>query len=408
MISGGFMRRVIVTAGVRLFAVRATVAPPFVAFIAGWSLLAWRAPGGWAAVFDPATFTRRDAFQYLKIARHGYHATTNCAAMGPGVHLCGNVTWFPGYPGLIRVVAVSGLRYAAAGLVIAWVCWYLTLLMIWVLSAHGKATSRTPTRWAALMLAAFFPGQVYFGALFPISLVTFAMLLCVYLATRPQTVAGAFAAGLVAGAAYPLAVAMTPGLGVGAVLAASRRTRVVMVSGAAGVLAGVIAVLTYAQLAVGKWDAYFITEREEYGVRLHNPLTTLLHRDDELANPTTSALHTITAQRVLIAALVAAALVAQLPLVVRAARGFLSRKPGHPRIDVTKLADLALLGTGCVAWAIPYVGGGVLSIYRSEAIVIVLVPLLRRLPAWLVAAAVAAAVVIAYEMAPLFFANTLV
>jgi hypothetical protein len=402
------MRRVIVAVGARLFAVRATVTPPLAAFLAGWSVLAWQAPGGWAAVFDPAAFTRRDAYQYLKIARHGYRATTNCAAMGPDVHLCGNVTWFAGYPGLIRVVAVSGLRYAAAGLVIAWVCWYLTLLMIWVLSAASKATSRTPTRWACLMLAAFFPGQVYFGALFPISLVTFAMLLCVYLATRPQTVAGTFAAGVAAGAAYPLAIAMAPGLGVGALLAASRRTRVVMATGAAGVLAGVVAVLAYAQVSVGKWDAYFITERQEYGVRLHNPLVTLLHRGDELANPTTSALRTVTAQRWLATAVVLAAVVAQLPLVVRAARSMLGRLPGRRRIDATNLADLALLGAGCLAWAIPYVGGGDLSIYRSEAIVIVMVPLLRRLPAWLVAAAAAAAVVIAFEMAPLFFANALV
>jgi hypothetical protein len=64
--------------------------------------------------------------------------------------------------------------------------------------------------------------------------------------------------------------------------------------------------------------------------------------------------------------------------------------------------------TGSFAWLIPYVGGGDLSIYRSEACLIVLVPLLRRVPWWLVAAAAIAAGLIANQMAPLFFANRLV
>ena len=397
------MRRVIATARARLSAARDDLWPPLVAFVAGWSLVALRAPGRWTAVFDPQTFTHRDAFQYLKIARHGYHATTNCAGLHqPGVHLCGNVTWFPGYPGVIRVVAVSGLRYAVAGLLIAWVCWYLTLLMVWVLS--GGTTSRTPTRWACLALAAFFPGQVYFAAIFPISLVTFAMLLCVYwcaraphLLRRVDYLRG-FATGFVAAASYPLAIALAPGLGVGMLAARSRRIRLAMAWALGGALLGVAGVLTYAQLATGRWNAYFITEREEYGVHTHNPITTLVARYHQFRHPATSLLRVTTTQGAFVTVLVVVGIASQLPLLLRALRR-------RAELDG---ADVVLLVTGCVAWLIPYVGGGDLSIYRSEACLIVLVPLLRRVPWWLVAAAAIAAGLIANQMAPLFFANRLV
>ncbi|MDQ1464722.1 MAG: hypothetical protein QOC73_1663 [Actinomycetota bacterium] len=398
------MRPMIAAARARFSGARADLWPPLVAFLAGWSLVALRAPGRWTAVFDPQTFTHRDAFQYLKIARHGYQATTNCAGVPrPDVHLCGNVTWFPGYPGVIRVVAVTGLRYAVAGLLIAWVCWYLTLLMVWVLS--GGNASRTPTRWACLALAAFFPGQVYFAAIFPISLVTFATLLCVYWCARaPQLLRRVdylrgFATGFVAAASYPLAIALAPGLGVGALAVRSRRVRLAMLWALGGVLLGVAAVLIYAQLATGRWNAYFITERQEYGVRTHNPITTLLDRYHRFRHPATSLIRVTTAQGAFVTVLVVVVIASQLPLLVRVLR---------KRAAAVDAADLVLLATGCVAWLIPYVGGGDLSIYRSEACLIVLVPLLRRVPWWLVAAAAIAAGLIANQMAPLFFANRLV
>ena len=197
-----------------------TFGPPFIALLAGWSLIASRAPKGWTSVFNPKTFNRWDAGQYLSIAKHGYRASTHCN-ISPTVHLCGNITWFPGYPGLIRMLASAHVGsthvgYLAAALAIAWTCWYLTLLMVWVLSARA-AKGGTARRVACLALAAVFPGQVYFAALFPISLVTFAVLLCIWLATRTAIATRATAvrssiAGVIAGLAYPLAMAAAPAL----------------------------------------------------------------------------------------------------------------------------------------------------------------------------------------------------
>jgi len=377
----------------------ATFGPPFAALLAGWCLIASRAPKGWTSMFNPATFNHWDAGQYLSIAKHGYHASTHCN-IAPTVHLCGNVTWFPGYPGLIRLVATFHVGYLAAALVVAWICWYLTLLMVWVLSTDKGRRGGTSRGLACLALAAVCPGQVYFAALFPISLVTFTVLVCIWLATRTSfatraTGVRSSVAGVIAGLAYPLAMAAVPALVVSAFIARGRQRRAVMLASAAAIVGGFGFMLAYAQLSVGKWNAYFISEREEYGVGAHNPLVFLTTRYHQLLHPSSSALRGITQQGALATLLVVVAIVVTIPALVRARRA-------------TDLTDLALLGTACVAWLIPYVGGGALSIYRSEACLIVLVPLLRRLPVWAIVALAGAAAVIAFKMAPLFFSGALV
>ena len=373
-----------------------TFAPPFAALLAGWLLIASRAPKGWTSLFDPATFNHWDAGQYLSIARHGYRASTHCN-IAPTVHLCGNITWFPGYPGVIRLLTVAHIGYLAAALAIAWSCWYLTLVMVWLLS-RDKDGSGTSRGVACLALAAVFPGQVYFAALFPISLVTFAVLLCIWLATRTSfatraTVVRSSVAGVIAGLAYPLAMAAAPALLVSALVA--RRGRRVMLAGAAAIIGGSGLVLAYAQLSVGKWNAYFISEREEYGVRAHNPLDFVIVRYHQLLQPSSSTFRTIAQQGALATLLVVVAIAVTVPALARARRA----------ADRT---DVALLVTACITWVIPYIGAGMLSIYRSEACLIVLVPLLRRLPVWAISALACAAAVIAYKMAPLFFSGALI
>ena len=377
----------------------AVLGPPFAALVASWVLIASRAPRGWTSAFNPATFDHWDADQYLSIAEHGYRASSQCH-VAPAFPNCGNVTWFPGYPGVVRILASTHIGYPTAALVIAWICWYLTLLMVWVLSTDKTKRGGTSRGVACLALAAVFPGQVYFAALFPISFVTFAVLLCIWLATHPSltTRAGvvrASAAGVIAGLAYPLAVAAAPALLIGALVTRTRQLRITMLSGAAAIVGGFGLVLAYAQIRVGMWNAYFVTEQHEYGVSTHNPLTLLLTRYHQHLHPSSPDLRTITEQGALATLLVVVAVVVMLPVLTRARRA-------------TDLTDLVLLGTACVSWLIPYVGAGGLSIYRSEACLIVLVPLLRRLPVWAIAAAACAAAVIAYNMAPLFFSNALI
>ena len=376
--------------------------PPFGALVAGWTLIASRAPKGWTTAFDPATFNHWDADQYLSIAEHGYRASAQCHA-ALTFPACGNLTWFPGYPGVTRVLASTHIGYPAAALATAWICWYLTLLMVWVLSAEKAETATrggTSRRIACLALAAVFPGQVYFAALVPGSLVTFTVLLCIWLATRSSlatraTVARTCVAGVVAGLAYPLACVAAPALVVSAFVTRGRQARIAMLTGAAAVVAGFGLVLAYAQIRVGMWNAYFITERHEYGVKAHNPLTLIDARYRQFMHPSSSWFRIVTQQGALATFLVVLAIAVNVPVLVRARR----------EADAT---DLALLGSGCIAWLVPYVGAGGLSIYRSEALLIVLVPLLRRLRIWEIAALAGAAAIVASDMAPLFFSNALI
>jgi hypothetical protein len=58
-------------------------------------------------------------------------------------------------------------------------------------------------------------------------------------------------------------------------------------------------------------------------------------------------------------------------------------------------------------WLIPYIAGGHLSVYRDEAMMFVVVPLLRHLPPWSLVLPLLAATWVAAGMAALFFSNVL-
>jgi hypothetical protein len=374
--------------------------PPLIAFICGWLLIASQVPHGLAGVIKPATFSRWDSAWYQRIALHGYRLRLHCHhwhhTARPGVHLCTSATWFPGYPLLMRAVSTTGISLTLAGVMIAWLFWYLTLLMIWLLSEptpEGPASPwGTTTRWLCLLIAAFFPGQIYFAAVFPISMAAFGMLACCYWSARAPNRSLAAIAGLIAGSAYLPTVAVVPGLVIAAVVTKDRRARAAMCWGAGGVAAGVVAVLAYAQVSVGRWSAYFYTEQVDYGVRAHDPLTTIIARFTSFVPvPASSPLRAIAEQGLLVAL-----------LLVLALAGFAAGTRAG-----LKAADIVLIIAAVVGWLIPYVGGGKLSVYRDEAMMIVLVPLLRRLPAWVLAGPLLAAVWVADMMAPLFFGTVL-
>jgi len=296
----------------------------------------------------------------------------------------------------MRAVSVTGISLALAGVMIAWIFWYLTLLMIWLLSepTPERPVGRwgTPTRWLCLLIAAFFPGEIYFAAIYPISMAAFGMLACCYWSARVPNRTLAAIAGLIAGSAYLPTVAVIPGLVIAAVVTKDRRARAAMCFGAGGIAAGVAAVLVYAQITVGRWNAYFFTERVEYGVRAHDPLATIAARFTSFVSLLASSPYRAIAEQGLLVAL----------LLVLALAGYVAcTRAGLQAVDVV------LVTAAVVGWLIPYVGGGKLSVYRDEAMMIVLVPLLRRLPAWVLAGPLLAAVWVADMMAPLFFSTLL-
>lgn len=392
------------------------VVAPLVALLLGWTLVAWR--HSWSHVFSTRTYDRWDSGWYLDIARHGYWSVT-CrpenlpagASPPASQYLCGSIGWFPGYSAVIRGVSeVTRLSLPVAGLITSWISWYFVLFFTWQLL---KGARDRWVKWVCLLLAAFFPGQVYFAAIFPLSLAIAAMLGALFFATQERRPVPAAILGAVAGASYVSGVVLAPALLLTGLVRARGRQRVATVAGGLGAAAGFAAMLVYAQASVGRWNAYFVTKKQ-FGQGANNPLSTLYERLRGLwdADPNTLA-RVSGAQTLLVACLV-------LVVVVLAALGLRNSS----RIDLAQaggevsggplaripVRDLAVLLTGAGAFLVPLIGGGpatTSSSVRAQAFVVVTVPLLRRLPARLLIVPLAAAGYVAWQMAPYFYKSIL-
>lgn len=341
-----------------------------------------------ATGFDPfkaATWTRWDSGHYLEIANHGYTPLVHCAPEThyPASAWCGTAGWFPGYPLLLRALGGSPVAALLLGAACQWAC----LVLI------GRLLGRR--HWPALLLAAFFPGNVYLAAVFPTAVVALAIVSCLALclAGRPG---GAAVAALVAAACSPVGVLLAPVVAAWALL--HRRFRALLVS--AGALLGYAAAVAFLHQQVGRWDAYYLVQAK-YGYRLGLPFDSLFARLKPIVNRRYRSFLTFTTglQTLLSLVLVGAALLLE-PRLAREA-GPDGSGAGRER------ASLVLL---CVAafWLAPLLLGGSLSLYRSEALLLpaaLLVPAFPRPLQWALAFA---AIALSAPMAVLFLRGSLV
>jgi len=415
--------------------------PPSVAMALAWATIAYRSPYRGLNLFRPSAYARWDSGQYGRIARSGYTVSWNCISktlpphMPRGVdYLCGNAGWFPGYPAAMRIVSsITGMSIPVAGLVIAWASWYLVLVLMWQLLATARSA---PTRWMCLLVAAFFPGQIYFAALFPISLCVAGILGCLYVALRTSRPALAwigFVAGFVAGYSYITAIVVAPALLITCLVLPRGRRRLQALIPAIGSAAGFGAFLLTMQHSVGIWDAYFISARK-YDVGAHQPIETLINRMVGMwkYDPRNWRLTTTASQTALTVSIVVLVTVVTVGSAVRGRRVAVSADAGAEATDVEaagvgapparslhrrfaeaveariSLFDLTFLTLTIGIWLVPYIAGGAASTYRSEAFVIVSVPLLRKLPPWALAVPLVAVVVVSWHMSPYFFNSQLV
>ena len=388
--------------------------PPFVALLGAWALIAWRSPyRGWSLLAS-SSYNRWDTGQYLGIARTGYNAAWHCPVQAlprglpPGNYLCGKIGWFPGYPYAMRALStVTRLPLETAGLVLAWACWYLVLVLMWRLLADARSM---PTRWMCLLIAAFFPGQVYFAAIFPISMCIAGILGCLYVAlrtSRPVFAWVGFAAGFVAAYSYITAIVLAPTLLIVGLLVVRGPRRLQFLVPAAGAAAGFGAVLLTMQVAVGIWNAYFISAKK-FNVGAHMPLDTLINRLRPLwtSQPgSAQVLNYKAAQTLLTLCFVGLVSLVTIAATLRGRDLTQARQQDWSAAIASRISafDLTFVLMAIGVWLVPYIAGGSASTYRSEAFVVVCVPLLRKLPAWLLVVPLGAAVWVAWSMAPYFF-----
>jgi hypothetical protein len=343
-------------------------APPLLALFYSYALLVLGARRAQVAnhLFSGWTWARYDSGLYASIAEHGY-TFFRCPAKEawPPGSWCGTTGWMPLYPWTMELLHRCGLSIFAAGVVVSAILSYFVLLTAWTLIGPELRIGHL----TALALAASFPGLVYFYAVFPISMVVlFALLAILALDRRRYLLAGLAAAA--ASWSYATGFVLIPVLAAAAPLTdwgSSIWNRAKHTMESAGVaLAGFLALLAGFWWWAGNWQAFFL-DQAKYGNGIHNPVTEFLAPFIGFVSPDKHVslnkgyqVHAAQAQEVLVLVLVVLAV-------------------GVAYTVRDRLSIIVAIYTVCF-WIVPLLQGPELSRYRSEALLLPCVVLLRRLP----------------------------
>lgn len=240
---------------------------PLAIFAAATTVVLVTAAGAGKGPFRTSTWHHGDPGLYLAIAREGY---TMGLCQGTS-SWCGNAGWFPAYPWLIRAVHEIGVPYEPAALALTWIFAAATLILLWSTFLEQRLDL---VALLVLLYCAFAPGMIWGYAMYPLSMLAFFTILCIWLLTRERWLAAGLA-GAAAVLAYPLGFA-------GPVAAAAwllvcfrelpmrERLRRIALAVVPGILAvGLLFLVT--QLQAGHWDGYFLVQKS-YGHRPRFPL----------------------------------------------------------------------------------------------------------------------------------------
>jgi hypothetical protein len=286
----------------------------------------------------------------------------------------------------MRAGTVVGLSLQWSGRLLSLAFFVAMLGVVW---AAFLVTTPRPQRYVLLVAVAFFPGSVYYGAIFPISLAVLGCMSALALLRRHRLLPAGIAAGLGAAAYPPVLLIAVLGLAVFRLAEPRRRWRDALLFTAPVVIAG-LAVEAAIWISTGRWNAFFLAQ-EHYNYSARSALSAYLDRLGALFDGTVERRDGPPLQTVLVLSVIG---VAALVLVMH--------RRTVRRIEwMVGLLVLAL-------WIVPLVLGGQLAIYRSEALLAPVVVLLRRVPLAVMAVFAVAATAVAAVMDYLFFANYLI
>jgi len=168
--------------------------------------------------------------------------------------LCGNAGWLPLYPYVVRFISKTGLDLKTAARLFSAACHFAMLAVVWIRFCRD---GRRSLAWLCLATAAFFPGGVYYGAIFPLSAFLFCELWALDAFVRGK-IGQAMVAAFLASMFYSTGFVLCGALVAFAAWELGRGERrwswpALFTAFAAG--AGYLAVLFWHQLAVGSWRA---------------------------------------------------------------------------------------------------------------------------------------------------------
>jgi hypothetical protein len=338
--------------------------------------------------FSPSTWSRWDSGLYLDIARHGY-TLFRCAPPN-GSQWCGNAGWFPAYPWLLRALTTTGVPLAPTALGLSWFFSAATLVLLRLTFLRERLSLGI---WACLAYATFAPGQVFFYAVSPISMLTCFLVIHLWLLSRGRWVA-AGVAGAVAALAHPVGVMVVPAAAIWLLATTrgepirERGRRVALVAGLS--LVGPAAMTADQAVEVGHANAYLLVQGK-YGHGIHDPFGPVVNGIYSVARTSPFALAAAPAVQTLFVAFVLACVLVELVL----------------RRRTATRTDWLLANWAIVTWVIPHMEANV-SWSRSEAALALLAALARRLPLPLLAVFLAVAIWLTVAMTQLFLRGDLV
>ncbi len=358
---------------------------PLAAFLVARGFLSLAAAASGRSPWQPLTWCENDTAHYLSIARGGY-LLASCGPEDPPPGRCGNAGWMPGYPIAVRAVVALGLLHPRRAAVLVSAAFALaTLVFLW----NAWLARRPRDGVLLLLLAAFYPGQVYHHGGFPLAQFTLFALVALWLAGDGRwLLSGCAAAG--AALTYATGFLLSPVLLVDGLVRTRARGGEAMraVAGAALAFGGFAGLLAFHWLTLGAWDAFFRVQ-SHYGHALGNPLATwwgAVRPAFSLSRPELEQAKAL--QTLLVAALAIAALAV-------AAR----RREAGSLLLVLYLAAF---------WSFPLAMGEGVSLYRAEATLLPTVLLLRGAPRPVLGTLLAACAAVAWPMALLYFRLRLV
>lgn len=223
--------------------------------------------------FHSLTWLRWDSWHYTTIANTGYeYFLCDEQFSDPNLlgKMCGNTSWFPGYPYFLKLLSFISFKVSTLGHIISKLFLLLSIFISGLILNLKEISLRNTL---LLSCGAFCFGFIYYNATFPISMVLFFALLSIYFFLKEKLQASAitcFITAFVYSTGFLISVILGTYL-----LIHHRKNLVKFIKKSTPlILAGLFGVLSFYTLLhfeVGDWQA-FMRGQEKYGHGILSPL----------------------------------------------------------------------------------------------------------------------------------------